>query len=301
MRASVLLSAILLVCGCSNGSSGPVCRAANGLCTATTDCCNGLTCQGGMCKAAAQCRNNGDACAASADCCQGLICTANKCAPPPQCAGSGGNCATSNDCCNGLVCNANKCGMAQCQMSGNVCGSTNDCCNPLVCSGGRCSDVMCRGLGGACAQAADCCNPLVCNANTCSQIAQCRMQGDACFNTNDCCNPLVCVGGTCQPGQLSALTFVLDDQCFNGESIEFRFYDETDNLVWPDNQNVYLVSSGQQVQSTVACKLGNTICMGAYQPQHNLAWGVNIDNSLQCQSCCYICQNGQGPFTFTCQ
>jgi hypothetical protein len=39
------------------------------------------------------------------------------------------------------------------------------------------------------------------------------------------------------------------------------------------------------------CTKGAKICYGANQPQHNLYWGVGIDNSKSCASCCFTCES----------
>ena len=191
--------------------------------------------------------------------------------------------------------------MAQCQSDGAGCGSSSDCCQGLVCSGGTCGAALCRGLGAPCAGTPDCCNPFLCVGGICSAQAQCGQQSQACTNTNDCCNPFICSGGQCTSGQLSSLTWNVSNTCYNGEDVRYRFFDETDSLTWPDNQTAYLINAGQTLQSIVACKAGNTLCIGADQPMHNLSYGVNIDNTLQCQQCCFVCQDGAvGQMDFAC-
>jgi hypothetical protein len=306
MRLTVTLSFLaLMVSSCGGGATGPrnLCSKLGAGCASNADCCMG-TCNGGVCTAT--CQGSGAGCASTAECCMGLICTANKCAAPPTCAGSGGACAQTADCCAGqnLTCTAGKCGATTCRNAADPCAATADCCNPLLCSAGRCGMQNCRGLGDACEVTADCCNPLVCAGGKCATMAQCRTAGQACANTNDCCQGLVCLTGQCADGTQAVVMWIVTDNCFNGETIQYRFFDETDNLVWPDNTHVYLANGGQVLQSNLSCKQGNTICIGANQPNHNLEWSVGIANTTdytKCQNCsCFVCDNGQGTTTFTC-
>jgi hypothetical protein len=297
MRILLWMLPIGLLAGCGTRT----CRVSGDACAVTNDCCSGLVCNGNTCGAAAACRASGAACGQTADCCSGLFCNGNRCTALPACRGSGASCTQPSDCCMGLTCNGrNQCAAAQCRTTGETCVGSPDCCNPLVCSGGKCGAAACHGLGGTCTGAGDCCNPLVCDGTYCTELAQCRLLNDACINTNDCCSPYVCAGGFCVDGTLAALTWNIDNSCYDGYGIEFRFYDETDNLVWPDNTNVYYVSSGEVVQTTLGCRLNNVICIGADQPEYNLYWGVSIDNTQQCQDCCFQCDNVTAGYTLTC-
>jgi Putative Ig domain len=104
-----------------------------------------------------------------------------------------------------------------------------------------------------------------------------------------------------QSGGVSSLTIQMEESgdC-GGETIYYRFFDETDNLVWPDWSTAYYFPYSDQVYtSTLSCQTGATICYGgsfyinSEVPEY---WGVGIDNDETAQSnSCYTCENGTTP------
>jgi hypothetical protein len=82
------------------------------------------------------------------------------------------------------------------------------------------------------------------------------------------------------------------DLCSNGEDIEIRFFDTTNLVVWPaDLTQVFVLRTGQTQGINLACTTGAQICFGADQPNHGLYWGLDIDASQSCTSCCATCAN----------
>ena len=85
----------------------------------------------------------------------------------------------------------------------------------------------------------------------------------------------------------------------NNVTIYFRFFDETDNLVWPPPpSDYYFPYSNQVYATTISCKTGAKICYGGSfytnteQPNY---WGVGINNDEACPNCCYTCGDTTTP------
>ena len=100
---------------------GP-CKASGLSCSATGECCDGLSCKAGFC--GTPCVQSGYSCAVS-PCCSELSCSASQlCVSPPQvCISAGASCA-STACCEGLTCD-----------SSNVCRS--GCSSDSECAAGK--------------------------------------------------------------------------------------------------------------------------------------------------------------------
>jgi len=92
----------------STPDAGPTCAANGGACDAGVGCCSQI-CSSGSCQAPASCQPLNSACTATSDCCSGLSCniaagsTTGWC-QPGSCAGSGQACSVSSGCCAGLTC-----------------------------------------------------------------------------------------------------------------------------------------------------------------------------------------------------
>ena len=84
------------------------CFARGAACSATADCCSGLTCTSGYCSTSASttCRATGIACTATTQCCDGAACTGGYCG---ACRALGAGCSANADCCNGS-CAGGACG-----------------------------------------------------------------------------------------------------------------------------------------------------------------------------------------------
>jgi Putative Ig domain len=85
----------------------------------------------------------------------------------------------------------------------------------------------------------------------------------------------------------------------NNVAIYFKFFDETDNLVWPAPPNAYFFPySNEAYSTTISCQTGAQICYGGSfytnteQPDY---WGVGINNDESCPNCCYTCENTTTP------
>lgn len=92
----------------------------------------------------------------------------------------------------------------------------------------------------------------------------------------------------------------MQNQCFNGEEIQYRFFDRVANLQWPGGNMVYVITGGKTVNHNLLCNTGATICIGGNQPNHGLIWGVGIDDAEGCSKCCGICTTTTESYAFGC-
>jgi hypothetical protein len=71
-----------------------------------------------------------------------------------------------------------------------------------------------------------------------------------------------------------------------------RFFDETNNLVFPNSSQVYTINSGRTGTIKISVKRGAKICYGVETADlDGYYWGVSLDNSQSCASCCNIVPN----------
>lgn len=93
------------------------------------------------------------------------------------------------------------------------------------------------------------------------------------------------------PPSSSVITFTLADYCNDGYRIDFRFYDETNGLVWPSStENYYTPGYGIPTSQNLSCNTGATVCYGGNTG--SIFWGVGLNNNQSCSNCCISCQNG---------
>lgn len=87
------------------------------------------------------------------------------------------------------------------------------------------------------------------------------------------------------------ITFNITDGCNNGISIQYKFYDETNNLVWPSASSYYYTTAYNATYThNLLCNEGAKVCYGA---RNNTGyWGVDLDNSKSCSDCCIQCYEG---------
>jgi len=110
----------------------------------------------------------------------------------------------------------------------------------------------------------------------------------ACFMTN-------CGGGGTPPsqgtnGNTSTLYWEVEDSCKDGQTIELRFFDETDHVQWPaDLTQIYPLNYGDDNTYSLQCTTGAKICFGASDSTGY--WGVGVDNTESCSGCCNTCAN----------
>lgn len=279
LNKTAMVFALVFV-GCGGGGGGN-CRVAGQTCSVTTDCCNPDVCTSNICTTPLTCRSSGDACAVTTDCCSGLACLGGKCANGPTCS-------NTTSCSGGRNYQSCSTGSSTYYKASDgmifTCATTTNCTDAAKAVVAWCGGASCRAIGQTCALSSDCCNPLTCMGGTCRNAATCRNQGQACAKTADCCGMLVCFSGSCSP---AGVTWKLSD--LHGARVWLRFYDETANLVWPDNTNAYFLDAGQTFSYPLDCTPGDSICYGAEDDARTGYWGVGLDNQYTCNSCCATC------------
>lgn len=106
------------------------------------------------------------------------------------------------------------------------------------------------------------------------------------------------------PQPEATITFTITDACHDGYGINYRFWDETNNLVWPSSTTSYFTQfDDTPYASNLLCRVGANICYGARNtnPARPGYWGVDVDNSKSCTACCITCQQGNSAgFRLTC-
>ena len=102
------------------------------------------------------------------------------------------------------------------------------------------------------------------------------------------------------PTPNSNVSFTITDACIDGFYIEYRFFDQTNNLWWPSVSKVYTTTYlNTPYRSNLSCKTGANICYGG--STGNNYWGVAVDNSESCTDCCITCVEGASMSrTLTC-
>lgn len=94
---------------------------------------------------------------------------------------------------------------------------------------------------------------------------------------------------TCPGGGNATFTWTIKDGCLDGSGIYVRFFDETNNLVFPNGTQAYVVNSGRSSVIKLTVKRGAKICYGAEPTDLDGSfWGVGLDNDQGCSSCCNV-------------
>jgi len=89
----------------------------------------------------------------------------------------------------------------------------------------------------------------------------------------------------------STITFTITDGCNNGVPIDYKFYDVTNNLVWPTSTTHYATQAYNATYNhDLSCNTGAKVCYGARSATYY--WGVDVDDSKSCTDCCIFCQSG---------
>jgi hypothetical protein len=92
---------------------------------------------------------------------------------------------------------------------------------------------------------------------------------------------------TCPTGGNATFTWTIKDGCVDGLGLYLRFFDETNDLVFPNSTQVYIINSGRTGTIKLSVKRGAKICFGAENSDlDGYYWGVDVDNSQGCASCC---------------
>lgn len=120
----------------ADGGTPEMCKPENRDCEADAECCDGLACIVGACRAISECRMQQEACGAASECCYPLQCRPSAIDGPTACCVSGGNqCETDGDCCGEMACVAGRCAHRR---EGESCAHILDCEGALLCRDGTC-------------------------------------------------------------------------------------------------------------------------------------------------------------------
>jgi hypothetical protein len=96
----------------------------------------------------------------------------------------------------------------------------------------------------------------------------------------------------CPTGGNATFTWTIVDGCGDGQGLYVRFFDETNNLVFPNSTQAYIINSGRSGVVRLSVKRGAKICYGAEPSDRDgTYWGVSLDNNQACASCCNIVPN----------
>ena len=103
----------------------------------------------------------------------------------------------------------------------------------------------------------------------------------------------------------SVLIWPVQDGCNDGHDMALRFFDKSNNRVWPGSNQAYVLNGAETYR--LACIPGAQVCLGAtlHSSSDNSYWGIGIDGDQGCSACCYSCPNeGEqrvGGYNLTCQ
>ena len=94
---------------------------------------------------------------------------------------------------------------------------------------------------------------------------------------------------SCPSGGNATFTWTIKDSCVDGLGIYIRFFDETNDIVFPNSSQLYSIASGRTGVVKLSVKRGAKICYGAEPSDLDGSyWGVDVDNNQSCDSCCNI-------------
>ncbi len=275
MRATILILC-LAIFGCSDAPGGSVMRDAgadlahsrcgDNICSANespSTCCEDCGCTDGQTCQSGQCRGT----------CGDGVCSADE---------SSTTCCDDCGCANGYACQSGRCE--------TVCGDG-------ICNGGETESNCCDDCG--CPSGYECssgsCTPS-CGDGVCSA----GETPSTCCQDCGCTTGYACQSGACQYVGTSSLYWTIADNCFNGDSLELKFFDETDKLIWPSYTTHYVQSAGTSFQYGLNCTTGDLICYGATEPTVGDWWGVSVTGAATCTNCCVYCTNGSLSTSLVC-
>jgi hypothetical protein len=96
----------------------------------------------------------------------------------------------------------------------------------------------------------------------------------------------------CPSGGNATFTWTILDGCGDGQGLYVRFFDETNDIDFPNSSQVYSIKSGHSGVIRLSVKRGAKICYGAEpSDEDGTYWGVSLDNNQECASCCNIVPN----------
>ena len=92
---------------------------------------------------------------------------------------------------------------------------------------------------------------------------------------------------TTPPSSTVSFAWTVQDGCNDGRGVQLRFFDEVNNLVFPNASQVYVIGSNQQGTISMTVLRSAKLCLGATtDPVTSASWGVGISNTTGCSACC---------------
>lgn len=104
-----------------------------------------------------------------------------------------------------------------------------------------------------------------------------------------------------EPGDgTSTLRYQIEDGCNDSTRIDYRFFDQDNDLVWPNaSQHYYTPGYGQSSTTSLSCRTGASICYGGRSGDRY--WGVGLDGRQRCESCCVRCSDETRSVRLVCR
>ena len=92
------------------------------------------------------------------------------------------------------------------------------------------------------------------------------------------------------------VTLTFSVQSFHENVVSLKFYSRDRDIVWPDDEEVYLLDDSEVHEFTLACEPGEQICYGAWvRGEGETTWGCGQDCDEDCEECCYIADDSETP------
>lgn len=102
-----------------------------------------------------------------------------------------------------------------------------------------------------------------------------------------------------QNASAGSVKWKVSDRCNDGYRVDYKFYDDGNDLVWPAvNRNYYTKYYKTVYTHKLACKTGAQICIGGNTGDDY--WGVSLYGGEYCSNCCAKCNGKTYTYNFGC-
>ncbi len=96
---------------------------------------------------------------------------------------------------------------------------------------------------------------------------------------------------TPESAHAATMRFVFEDDCSDGESSRLRIHGVDSSRAWPSEDTWWLIEDGAPGASIdLTCAAGEKVCYGASTPSGTF-WGLGVDYTSGCESCCWTCED----------
>lgn len=86
----------------------------------------------------------------------------------------------------------------------------------------------------------------------------------------------------------SGMTFYMKNE--TGRAMVLELHGRESGRVWPGDDQVYLLESGERKSVLIDCHEGENICYGAWvYGNDRISFGVGPDGDRRCRDCCSVC------------